>query len=180
MPWRTRSDVSRHNKAAAKSPEKAKAWREVANKLLKGGSSEASAIRQANAVSARIGHTKKKSPGLWKTPMAGSDHRGSKTPAHEERGSRRNAKRIGSDLSRPPTKRERVQRGKDEGSSKARHVSSPTSRSQNNPGAGPTGLQIARSAMSRNLREGPPTAIGTGGAQRAGMAQRLFGGRDRR
>jgi hypothetical protein len=55
MPWKTQGDVARHNKAAAKSKRKGRVWRQVANKLLAGGASEGSAIRQANAVAGRIG-----------------------------------------------------------------------------------------------------------------------------
>jgi hypothetical protein len=54
MPWHTTADVARHNKKAAKSPRKRKVWKKVANKLLAGGASEGSAIRQANAVADRI------------------------------------------------------------------------------------------------------------------------------
>jgi hypothetical protein len=54
MPWRNQADVSRHNKAAGKSKRKGKVWRTVANKLLAGGASEGSAIRQANAAAGRM------------------------------------------------------------------------------------------------------------------------------
>ena len=37
MPWKTKADVARHNKAAAKSPKKARQWRTIANKLLAEG-----------------------------------------------------------------------------------------------------------------------------------------------
>jgi hypothetical protein len=48
MPWKTTADVARHNKAAAKSPGKAKKWRKRANALLREGHSEASSIKLAN------------------------------------------------------------------------------------------------------------------------------------
>lgn len=54
MPWKTKADVARHNKRAAKSPKKRLVWKQVANKLLKSGKDEGTAIREANAVADRI------------------------------------------------------------------------------------------------------------------------------
>ena len=48
MPWKTTADVARHNKAAAKSPKKARQWRTIANKLLAEGKPEGQAIREAS------------------------------------------------------------------------------------------------------------------------------------
>ena len=48
MPWKP-SDAKRHTHKA-KSPKDRRKWSKVANSALKRGSSEASAIRQANAV----------------------------------------------------------------------------------------------------------------------------------
>lgn len=48
MPW-TSEDAKRHTKKA-NTPKKKKQWSKVANAALASGDSEASAIRQANAV----------------------------------------------------------------------------------------------------------------------------------
>jgi len=48
MPWRP-SDARRHTKKA-RSRKDQEVWSEIANRLLEEGASEASAIRQANAV----------------------------------------------------------------------------------------------------------------------------------
>jgi hypothetical protein len=53
MPWRSKADVARHNKAAAKSPKKRKQWKAIANKLLAEGKSESQAIREASGVVGR-------------------------------------------------------------------------------------------------------------------------------
>jgi hypothetical protein len=50
MPWHTKADVGRHNKAAAKSPKKRKQWKAIANKLLAEGKPEGQAIREASGV----------------------------------------------------------------------------------------------------------------------------------
>lgn len=54
MPWKSNSDVSRHNKAAGKSKRKGRVWLEVANKTLKRTGNEGRAIREANAVAGRM------------------------------------------------------------------------------------------------------------------------------
>lgn len=51
MPWDL-SDAKRHTKKAS-SPKSKRMWAHISNKALAGGSSEASAIKQANAVVAR-------------------------------------------------------------------------------------------------------------------------------
>jgi hypothetical protein len=51
MPWKP-SDAHRHTHKAT-SPKSKRQWRDVANSALERGQSEASAIRQANAVVAR-------------------------------------------------------------------------------------------------------------------------------
>jgi hypothetical protein len=51
MPWTSR-DAGGYTKKA-NTPRKRKLWSEVANKALASGSTEASAIRQANAVVSR-------------------------------------------------------------------------------------------------------------------------------
>ena len=48
MPWKP-SDAKGHTKAAD-TPIKQRQWADVANSALKGGASEGSAVRQANAV----------------------------------------------------------------------------------------------------------------------------------
>jgi hypothetical protein len=48
MPWKP-SDA-RHKTKRASTPKKQALWSQVANRLLSGGASEGSAIRQANAV----------------------------------------------------------------------------------------------------------------------------------
>lgn len=53
MPWRAR-DARSHTKAA-RSKVAQRQWSHVANKALKGGASEKSAVRQANAVVGRRG-----------------------------------------------------------------------------------------------------------------------------
>jgi uncharacterized protein YdaT len=53
MPWDSKADVARHNKAAAKSPKKRKQWKAIANKLLSEGKSEGQAIRTASGVVGR-------------------------------------------------------------------------------------------------------------------------------
>jgi hypothetical protein len=58
MPW-TASDAKRHTKKADNATL-AQLWADVANRALRGGASEGSAIRQANAVVARAKHGKKK------------------------------------------------------------------------------------------------------------------------
>lgn len=68
MPW-TKEDAKRHTKKANSEAEQ-KRWADVANAALKSGDSEASAIRQANAVVAgTAGHKRKKSAGH--KPMSG-------------------------------------------------------------------------------------------------------------
>ena len=52
MPW-TASDA-KHKTAKANTSEKRRTWAHIANRLLKGGASEGSAIRQANAAVARM------------------------------------------------------------------------------------------------------------------------------
>lgn len=47
-PWSS-GDAKRHSKKAS-TPKKQRQWSEVANSALRGGASEGSAIRQANAV----------------------------------------------------------------------------------------------------------------------------------
>lgn len=54
MPWESKADVGRHNKAAAKSPKKRRVWKHVANTAKQRGLSDASAIREANAVAGRM------------------------------------------------------------------------------------------------------------------------------
>ena len=51
MPWSPK-DATRHTKKA-KSATAKRQWSEVANKALKGGASEGSAVRQANAAVAK-------------------------------------------------------------------------------------------------------------------------------
>lgn len=59
MPWYA-GDAKRHTKKA-KSAKKKRQWSKVANRALKSGDSEASAIRQANAVVAgKVKNRKKK------------------------------------------------------------------------------------------------------------------------
>lgn len=48
MPWSS-ADAKKHTKKAS-TPAKKKQWASVADSALKGGSSEGSAIRQANSV----------------------------------------------------------------------------------------------------------------------------------
>ena len=50
MPWISKGDVARHNKAAAKSPRKRKQWKTIANKLKGEGKSDGEAIRIASGV----------------------------------------------------------------------------------------------------------------------------------
>ena len=57
MPW-SASDAISHTKKAD-TPAKRRRWAAVANSALKGGDSEASAIRQANAVIAGTAGRKK-------------------------------------------------------------------------------------------------------------------------
>jgi hypothetical protein len=52
MPWK--DSEARGHTHQANTPKKKKVWREVANKLLRDGASDASAIRQANAVVGRM------------------------------------------------------------------------------------------------------------------------------
>lgn len=52
MPWRAK-DARRHTKKA-RTPKQKSVWADVANRLLGKGSSDASAIRQANAVVKRM------------------------------------------------------------------------------------------------------------------------------
>lgn len=54
MPWKSKGDVARHNKAAARSPRKRRVWKKVANKLREQGKPEGQAIREANAVADRM------------------------------------------------------------------------------------------------------------------------------
>ena len=54
MPWKSKADVQRHNKAAAKSPKKRKVWKKVANQVLSKTGNEGRAIREANAVAGRM------------------------------------------------------------------------------------------------------------------------------
>ena len=56
MPWKT-SDAP-HKTKKASTPKKRELWRDIANKLLAKGASDASAIRQANAVVGRVGKGK--------------------------------------------------------------------------------------------------------------------------
>jgi len=56
-PWMA-SDAKRHTKKA-KTSKKKRQWKEVANSALASGDSEASAIRQANAVVAGTAKKKK-------------------------------------------------------------------------------------------------------------------------
>lgn len=58
MPWTSR-DAYRHTKKASTPGLQAK-WAKVANSALERGADEASAIRQANAVVGRGGHTPRK------------------------------------------------------------------------------------------------------------------------
>jgi uncharacterized protein YdaT len=53
MPWSPKDASSKTKKA--KSPTAKRQWADVANKALKSGASEGSAIRQANAVVAKRG-----------------------------------------------------------------------------------------------------------------------------
>ena len=53
MPW-SPEDAQRHTKKAD-TPKKQRLWAEIANKALRNGATEESAIRQADAVVARIG-----------------------------------------------------------------------------------------------------------------------------
>jgi len=48
MPWRSGRSARKHTRKAD-TPRKQRMWRKVANSALKRGSSEGSAIRQANA-----------------------------------------------------------------------------------------------------------------------------------
>lgn len=50
MPWNSKADVARHNKAASKSPKKRRQWKAIANRLLAEGKSEGQAIRTASGV----------------------------------------------------------------------------------------------------------------------------------
>ena len=50
MPWKTKADVARHNKAAARSPRKRRQWKAIANKLRDEGKPEGTAIRIASGV----------------------------------------------------------------------------------------------------------------------------------
>ena len=59
MPWTSRS-VRRHNRAAARSPRKKRAWVRTANGALRRGASEGSAIRQANAAARRVKRKKRR------------------------------------------------------------------------------------------------------------------------
>lgn len=63
MPWNVQ-DAKRHTKKA-KTPKKKRQWRDIANSALASGDSEASAIRQANAVVAKRGKRKKKGKSGW-------------------------------------------------------------------------------------------------------------------
>lgn len=58
MPW-SPNDAQRHTKKAA-TPEKRKVWSKVANQVLSKTNDEGRAVREANAVTGRIGHGKKK------------------------------------------------------------------------------------------------------------------------
>lgn len=58
MPWST-GDAFRHTHRAT-SPIAKRQWRDVANSALRRGSSEGSAIRQANAAVAKRGHRRSK------------------------------------------------------------------------------------------------------------------------
>jgi len=53
MPWKPND--AKHKTKQASTPKKQALWSEISNKLLKGGASEGSAIRQANAVVKRAG-----------------------------------------------------------------------------------------------------------------------------
>lgn len=55
MPW-TAADAPSHTKKA-NTAKKRELWAEIANRELRQGASEGSAIRQANAAIARIGKT---------------------------------------------------------------------------------------------------------------------------
>lgn len=60
MPWdSSKGSVGKHNKKAAKSPKKRRAWSKVANKVLEKTGDEGRAIREANAVADRIYRGKK-------------------------------------------------------------------------------------------------------------------------
>lgn len=48
MPWTTKADVARHNKAAASSPAKTKQFEDVANSVLAKTGDEGRAIREAS------------------------------------------------------------------------------------------------------------------------------------
>jgi uncharacterized protein YdaT len=48
MPWKPKD--APHKTKKASTPKKKELWSEIANRLLKGGASDESAIRQANAV----------------------------------------------------------------------------------------------------------------------------------
>lgn len=52
MPWSSK-DAKRHTKAAS-SPKRKRAWSEIANKALKSGYSEGSAIRIANTAVKKV------------------------------------------------------------------------------------------------------------------------------
>ena len=53
MPWQA-TDAERHTKKAD-TPHKRRIWAQVANKALRNGATEENAIRQADAVVARMG-----------------------------------------------------------------------------------------------------------------------------
>ena len=58
MPW-TKKSAKRFTKKAS-TPRKRKAWAKIANKVLKRGGSDKSAIRIANAAVKRVGKRKKR------------------------------------------------------------------------------------------------------------------------
>jgi hypothetical protein len=57
MPYTAKDASGKTHKA--NTPRKRRVWAEIANRELAGGASEASAIRQANAVVARMKHGKR-------------------------------------------------------------------------------------------------------------------------
>lgn len=67
-PWMP-SDASRHTKKASTKKRK-RQWRDVANSALASGDSEASAIRQANAVVAGTATHRKRKKKSWSDKLS--------------------------------------------------------------------------------------------------------------
>ena len=58
MPWKAKDAVHKTKKAST--PKKRALWAEIANKLLRGGATDESAIRQTNAVVGGTAHKGKR------------------------------------------------------------------------------------------------------------------------